>query len=150
MSADEAAARSCGVAPRTRLLAFVLGAMVAGLTGGLSAMVFSYVDTAQSDFTVSAMVLAMVIIGGAGSVRGAVIGALLVASYNQFVIRLLGAGLDWAVAATGGSLTGFDVRVLSYGSFGLALYLTVLLRTRGARLRAPRVRRSTPEATPVG
>jgi branched-chain amino acid transport system permease protein len=135
MNADEAAAASSGVSvAHYKLLAFMLGAMIAGMAGALYASIFSYIDTGQSDFTVSAMVLAMVIIGGAGSVRGVIIGALIIAGYNQFAISRIGA---WAeqVAQTNSGWVGqvfaaLDLRNLSYLFFGLALYLTVLFRAR--------------------
>jgi branched-chain amino acid transport system permease protein len=134
LSADEDAALSCGVPLRAKLLAFVLGAIVAGIAGTLFATIFSYVNTDQSDFTISAMVLAMVIIGGAGSVRGAIIGALLIAGYNQFAVASVGIWLEQLGKTSGGWLgaliTALDPRSLSYLFFGLALYLTVLFRAR--------------------
>jgi branched-chain amino acid transport system permease protein len=149
MSADETAAASSGIdLARAKLLAFVLGAMVAGLAGALFASIFSYVDTEQSDFSVSAMVLAVVIIGGAGSVRGAILGALVIAGYNQLAIPRLG---GWLVQVgqssdtiAGRLLASFDLRNLSYLFFGLALYFTVLLRGRDRADRAPAHRASGP------
>jgi len=140
MSADEAAAASSGISPaRAKLLAFTLGAVVAGVAGSLFAGIFSYVETNQSDFTITAMVLAMVIIGGTGSVRGAILGALLVAGYNQFAISRLGAWVEQAGKLGGESLrpliVALDPRGLSYLFFGLALYVAVLLRTRNTSSR---------------
>jgi branched-chain amino acid transport system permease protein len=134
LSVDEAAAQSCGVPVRSKLLVFILGAIVAGIAGALFASIFSYVSTDQSDFAVSAMVLAMVIIGGAGSVRGAIIGALVIAGYNQVVIGQFGVWLEQFGKSSGGWLgdliVAIDPRGLSYMFFGLALYLTVLFRAR--------------------
>jgi branched-chain amino acid transport system permease protein len=135
ISADETAAASSGVNPaRSKLLAFILGAVVAGMAGALFASIFSYVDTDQSDFTLSGMVLAMVIIGGVGSVRGAIIGALIIAGYNQIGLSWLGAWLDQVGKSNGGWIgqivAMLDPRGLSYFSFGLALYLTTLFRAR--------------------
>ena len=135
ISADETAAASSGVSlARAKLLAFILGAIVAGITGALFASIFSYVDTEQSDFTVSAMVLAMVIIGGAGSVRGAILGALAIAGYNQLAVSRLGAWLEQTGRESGSWLgqlvAAIDPRSLNYLFFGLALYFTVLFRAR--------------------
>ncbi len=143
VSADEAAATSCGVNPeRTKTSAFVLGAAIAGVAGALYATMFSYVAPGQSEFALSAMILAMVIIGGAGSVRGVLIATVLVASYDRYGIRLLGAGLERLGHALGTSLfTVLDPRGLSIGSFGLALYLTMLIR---ARQRPPQPAASPP------
>lgn len=132
ITADEAAAASCGVdVSRAKGIAFVLGTMTAGMAGALFASAFSYVDPGQSEFRVSAMVLAMVVIGGAGSVRGAIIGALLVAGYDQLLIPLLGTWVEQLAQTSGiAALAAFDPRALNFLSFGLALYLTMLLRGR--------------------
>lgn len=134
MSADEEAALSCGVPARAKLLAFVMGAVVAGIAGTLFATIFRYVNTDQSDFAISAMILSMVIIGGAGNVRGAIIGALLIAGYNQFAVASVGIWLENLGKTTGGwvgdLISALDPRSLSYLFFGLALYLTVLFRAR--------------------
>jgi branched-chain amino acid transport system permease protein len=149
ISLDEAAAMSCGVPVRARMVAFVVGAVVAGGAGALFAGIFSYVGTDQSDFTITAMVLAMVIIGGAGSVRGAIIGAIVVTCYNQFVVSRIGGWWEQLGQASGGWLGRMVGRVslheLSYFFFGLALYLTVLLRERRrTRDRAPAARGEPP------
>ncbi|HWQ12642.1 MAG TPA: hypothetical protein VNL77_07580, partial [Roseiflexaceae bacterium] len=134
MSADETAAAFCGVdVRRARTLAFVLGAGAAGVAGALFAAAFSYVDPAQSELRVSAMVLAMVVIGGAGSVPGAILGALVVASFDQLAVPLLGAWLQQAAQERGaGWLAALDPRNYNYLAFGLALYLATLLRRAGA------------------
>ena len=146
MSDDEGAAMSSGVNTAWgRILIFALGASLAGMAGALFAATFSYVDPSQSEFRISAMVLAMVVIGGAGSVRGAIIGALLVASYDQLVIPLLGAWMATTAQATGFWLFAtLDPRSINYLSFGLALYLTVLLRSRARRPKPNDVQTSTP------
>jgi branched-chain amino acid transport system permease protein len=132
MNDDEGAANSVGVnTAQGRLLVFALGSALAGMAGALSASVFRYVDPGHSEFRISAMVLAMVVIGGAGSVRGAIIGALLVAGYDQLVIPQLGAGMVRLAEQSGiWLLAVFDPRAINYLSFGLALYLTVLFRSK--------------------
>ncbi len=131
LSADEVAAASCGVdVTRAKHLAFVIGSVVAGAAGALFATSFSYVDPNQFDFRISAMVLAMVVIGGAGSVPGAILGALLIAGLDQLLIPLLGAWLDGLRQERGGVFALLDIRALNALYFGLALYLTVLLRAK--------------------
>jgi branched-chain amino acid transport system permease protein len=131
LSEDEIAAASCGVdVVRSKHLAFVIGSIVAGIAGALFASIFSYVDPEQFDFRVSAMVLAMVVIGGAGSVPGAIVGAVLVAAYDLLLIPQLGVWIDQLRQLSGGGFTAFDVRALNAFYFGLALYLTVLFRVR--------------------
>jgi branched-chain amino acid transport system permease protein len=132
LSIDELAAMSSGVdRGYARLTAFALGAGMAGAAGALFAASFSFVNPTQSEFRVSAMILAMVVIGGAGSVPGAVIGALAVAGYDQVLIPLLGAWLQQVAENPELSwVSVLDPRGLNFLSFGLALYLTVLLRQR--------------------
>jgi branched-chain amino acid transport system permease protein len=138
VSEDATAAASVGVnVTRARLGAFVLSAAFAGAAGALFAMIFSYVDPETSDVRISAMVLAMVAIGGAGSVPGVILGAVLVVGYDQIVIPALGAAAAAArINAPDSLLALLDVRDLSYLSFGLALYLTIWLRARPGLLRA--------------
>lgn len=134
-SEDRLAAVSNGIdASRDRVVAWALGAGVAGAAGALFAMTSGYVDPGQSDFIISAMVLAMVVIGGAGSVWGAVVGALLVGGYDLFGVRLLGMLVERLAQVTGSPLLALlDLRALSVGSFGIALYLTMLIRGRRIR-----------------
>lgn len=78
MREDEDAARACGVdTTRARLLAFATGAAFGGLGGAIFA--FSQGSIFPSAFTldISIRVLCIVIIGGMGSIPGAVLGSFL-------------------------------------------------------------------------
>jgi hypothetical protein len=59
------------------------------------------------------------------------VGALVIAAYDRLLIPQLG---DWIAhfqqTSRFGGVAAFDVRSLSYFSFGLALYITILLRAR--------------------
>ena len=85
----------------------------------------SYVDPGQSEFLISAIVLAMVVVGGSRRMSGVILGALLVASIDQIILPLLG---DWWAIATGGS--GLQIATLNYLAFGLVLYVSVYWRLR--------------------
>jgi branched-chain amino acid transport system permease protein len=130
-SEDEIAAASSGVnLAYYKTLAFGLSSAAAGMAGAVSASLLGYIDPERMDFHLSAIVLAMVILGGTGSVSGVIVGALLIASYDKLVIPVLG---EFVSRFQTGSLrygSALDPRGLSYLSFGLALYLTVLLRAR--------------------
>jgi branched-chain amino acid transport system permease protein len=132
MSGDELAAMSCGVPVRRyRSLAFAISSGVAGLAGALFASTFSYVDPEQSAFRLSALVLAAVVLGGAGSVPGALIGALVVFGLDQLAIPLVGAMVDQAAAASANPwLAALSPRQLNYLAFGLTLYLAMHVRNR--------------------
>lgn len=62
-----------------RLEAFVLGAMVMGLAGALSAHYFKFLGTSATEpLMVTFLVWVMLIIGGSGNNRGAIVGATLI------------------------------------------------------------------------
>jgi branched-chain amino acid transport system permease protein len=91
---DAIAAAACGISvARAKLLAFVVGGSIAGLAGSLYA---SYIYTLNLsfplDFNGSIMVLAMVILGGIGSIEGALVGGLALSSLNLIVTPKL---IDW-------------------------------------------------------
>lgn len=126
LSSDELAAQSSGISLlRVKPFAFMVGAGIAGLAAALSAGIFSYVDPGQSEFLISAIVLAMVVVGGSRRMSGVILGALLVASIDQIILPLLG---DWWSIATGGS--GLQIATLNYLAFGLVLYVSVYWRLR--------------------
>jgi len=81
---DAVAAAACGIdLPSARLKASVLGAVIAGVAGSLYASYIYTVNLAfPMDFNGSIMILAMVILGGIGSLRGAVVGALVLGVIN--------------------------------------------------------------------
>jgi branched-chain amino acid transport system permease protein len=63
---------------RLKLLAFMFGAAVAGLTGAVSAAVDGAVFSTSYDVPLLITVYAMVILGGAGSLTGVVLGAITI------------------------------------------------------------------------
>lgn len=78
VSADEVAARSIGIdTPRYKLAAFVLGTALAGAAGCLYAYYLGAIGADAFGFPVSVMILAMVVIGGMGSLWGSVLAAAL-------------------------------------------------------------------------
>ena len=130
MGEDELAAASFGIhVTHYKSLAFILSTAIAGVAGALYASSTTYVDPDMGDFRVSMMILAMVIISGAGSVPGAIVGAIIISLYDRLMIPWLGSALAQATNNT------FDIRQLSYLTFGLAVYLTVLLRARVGRVK---------------
>jgi branched-chain amino acid transport system permease protein len=74
----------CDVA-RFKLAAFVLAGVLAGLSGALMTYLNVFVSPAQLNWTTSGQVLVMVIIGGAGTLTGPVLGAALVLLLQNFV-----------------------------------------------------------------
>jgi len=88
---DPDLARASGLDPsRIRARGFVLAAGFAGAGGALQAHVLGLVSPDVADFQVMVGCLAMVVIGGRGSVVGAVLGALLIGHLPEW-LRPLGA-----------------------------------------------------------
>lgn len=74
---DEIACRSLGINPvTTKLSAFSMGAFIGGLGGVLFAGQQHFVNPSSFTFIESAIILAIVVLGGMGSTRGVVIAAL--------------------------------------------------------------------------
>jgi branched-chain amino acid transport system permease protein len=131
LSEDETAASSVGVdVNRSRISALVLSSAFAGLAGALYASTLSFVEPDLMAFHVSSMILTMVILGGAGNVPGAFVGALAIVLYDKSIIPQLAdwLALIWPKNAFIGSVP--DIRGASFFNFGIVLYLTVLLRAR--------------------
>ncbi len=75
---DEVAAEALGVdTTRYKITAFVLGAFFAGVAGGLFAHYLCYLNPNSFTFLKSIEIIAMVVLGGMGSVSGAVLAAVV-------------------------------------------------------------------------
>jgi branched-chain amino acid transport system permease protein len=82
---DAAAARAVGVSVyRQRLIAFVLSGALAGFAGGLYVHLLP-VNTESVYLNLTFLTLAMLVIGGATSLWGAVVGALAVSAVDSFL-----------------------------------------------------------------
>lgn len=76
---DEDAARSLGKNPaRIRLTAFIAGSAIMGLSGGLYATFYAFVSPQDVLPTLTFQIWAMLIVGGAGNNRGAILGAFVI------------------------------------------------------------------------
>lgn len=133
-SEDETAAVSFGIdSARYRMLAFVISSALAGMAGALYAGTLGYIDPDAAAFHVTAMMLSMVILGGAGSVTGAILGTVLIYSYDKVIISQLASLLArlWPQNMYIGMVP--DIRGTNFFNFGIALYLTVLWRARNRK-----------------
>jgi branched-chain amino acid transport system permease protein len=76
---DEIAAEAMGVdTTRFKVLSFVISSMFAGIAGGLFGHFTMYLHPNSFVFTTSFYVIIMIVVGGLGSIEGAVLGAILV------------------------------------------------------------------------
>jgi branched-chain amino acid transport system permease protein len=153
---NEIAAQAMGLPlVRTKLIAFATGAAFAGAMGALFAAKQTFVSPESFDFNQSIGVLAMIVFGGLGSIRGAMVGAALVTILNLQVLKALSSGLNHLRS------TGFEVLGWSFANlptqlepskyekliFGLILIVMILYRPRGL---VPAERRSIHVDIPAG
>jgi branched-chain amino acid transport system permease protein len=123
---DEVAAVSMGIPlVRTKLLAYAIGAAFGGVSGAFLGAYFTTVNASQFAFSFSIFVLAMIIIGGLGSIWGSVLGALLLAYINYYFIPDVFNTLPHTFGLS------FDLTDLSFGIFGFLLVLVMVLRPQG-------------------
>jgi branched-chain amino acid transport system permease protein len=130
---DELAAASMGVnLVRTKLWAFALGASFSGFAGSLFSAAFQYVHPSQFEFTLSILILSAVILGGIGNVYGAIIGAVLIGSFDRILADRLTEPLNAFGQRIGNDwLASHNVGEDRYLVFGLALVLMMVLRPGG-------------------
>jgi branched-chain amino acid transport system permease protein len=123
---DEGAAASLGVpVVRTKLLAYGVGAALGGLSGAFLASYLSTVNPHQFTFSFSIFILAMVVLGGLGSVWGVVVGAIILSAVNNYLLPNVFHDLPSAVGLS------FDLSEISSGIYGFLLVLVMLLRPEG-------------------
>jgi branched-chain amino acid transport system permease protein len=85
---DETAAIAMGVPlVRMKLLAFAIGASFAGAMGVIYAAKQTFVSPESFSFNQSIFILAIVIVGGMGSIRGVILGATVVTLLNLQVLK---------------------------------------------------------------
>ncbi|WP_370947551.1 branched-chain amino acid ABC transporter permease [Amycolatopsis sp. cg5] len=130
---NEAAASVMGVSvTRAKAGAFAVSSAYAGLAGAMTVLWFDILKPDESEYgtygiNISIAFLAMVIIGGLGSVPGAVVGALIVNGLPQ-VLSLYSADLGWFTGTGGGALSPVLVSSFVYGA---AIILVVLFEPGG-------------------
>jgi branched-chain amino acid transport system permease protein len=123
---DEVAAVSMGIPiVRTKLLAYALGAAFGGIAGAFVGSYTQLISADQFQFGFSIFVLAMVIVGGLGSIWGVVLGALLLANINFYLIP------DVLNSLPGKLGLSFNLSDLSFSIFGFLLVLVMVLRPQG-------------------
>lgn len=76
---NEIAAEAMGInTTRYKIIAFTIGALFAGIAGGLSAHTFYVITPGSFNFLKSFEIIVMVVLGGLGSTAGAIVGAVFV------------------------------------------------------------------------
>ncbi|MBB2912975.1 branched-chain amino acid transport system permease protein [Streptosporangium becharense] len=133
---------------RYRAGVFVLSSMYGGLAGVLIALVFQRTVPDYFGLLLSLDYLAMIVIGGLGSVAGAVTGAVFISMLPQLLSRYSDALPLVAEPGSGGVTPAEAARLL----YGAAVVVTVLFLPGGLAGLAARLRQATTRraASPAG
>jgi branched-chain amino acid transport system permease protein len=118
---DETAAAAMGVPlMRTKTWAYAIGAVFGGIAGAYYATFKSGAFPSDFYFNISIFILCMVILGGMGSVWGALVGGLFLSYLDQE-----------GLAKIGNELGIEDVPRYNFGIYGLIIVLVMLFRPTG-------------------
>ena len=121
---DEIACRSLGINTTiTKLTAFALGAMFAGLAGSFFAVRENYVNPDSFTFLESATIVSIVVLGGMGSQIGVALAATLMIGGTEILREL-----DFLKAIFGEAFDPSQYRMLI---FGFAMVIMMIWKPRG-------------------
>lgn len=121
---DEAAAASLGKSPFTvKLQAFTLGSMLMGLAGAMQAHFVGYIAPEDFQPILTFQLWAMLIVGGSGNNRGAILGAFVVWGFWAAAGSLLRGFIPQAEQARGAAL--------QVALIGVLIATMLVLRPRG-------------------
>jgi branched-chain amino acid transport system permease protein len=134
---DPAAAQAVGISMhRQRLWAFTLSGALAGFAGGLYVHMLGSITSEQVYLELTFLTLAMLVVGGATSLLGAVVGALVVSGVDSFLGEAeqgVGLGVGTLDLPTGTRL------VIVAALMALVLILRPSGLTGGRELQLPRL-----------
>lgn len=123
---DELAASMMGVPlMRTKLSAYAVGAFSGGLGGVAFATHINGIFAERFNFSISIILLAMVVLGGMGNVWGVMVGALVLSWINGIGLQQFGNSVNSAL--------GTDINFPSFNFliFGMLLILMMIFRREG-------------------
>lgn len=123
---DEDAAAAAGIpVARAKLLAYATGAGLGGVAGAFFASYLSIVNSSQFEFSFSIFIVTMVVVGGLGSIPGAVAGAIALSAINSYLLP------DVLYSLPGKVGLDFDFSEIASGVYGAIILLVILLRPEG-------------------
>ena len=123
---DEVAAVSMGIPlVRTKLMAYSIGAAFGGMAGAFFGTFYTVINADQFQFGFSIFILGMVIIGGLGSIWGAMAGGLLLGYINYYLIPDVLNSLPSKLGLH------FQLTEIEFGIYGFLLVIMMLLRPQG-------------------
>ncbi|WP_033441636.1 branched-chain amino acid ABC transporter permease [Saccharothrix sp. NRRL B-16314] len=112
---------------RYKALAFAVSSFYAGVAGSLLFVVNGFFDPGSFGLLLSVQYIAMVLIGGAGTISGAVMGALFITLLPR-ITRELPTVLPFISADATGGISVFQVEAVLYG---LLLVVFLIVEPRG-------------------
>jgi branched-chain amino acid transport system permease protein len=128
---DEVAAASMGVPlVKTKLLSYAAGGAFGGIAGAFLGPFYSSVNANQFQFGFSIFILAMIILGGLGSIWGVVLGAVALSFVNYWFIPDVLDG-EWVRGRLDSLGLDFSFSEVAFGVFGFVLLLMMVLRPEG-------------------
>jgi len=121
---DEIACRALGIdTTKTKLSAFAIGAMFGGFAGSFFAARQGFISPESFTFIESAMILAIVVLGGMGSQVGVAIAAIVMIGGTEYLREL-----DFLKSVFGSQFDPTQYRMLL---FGLGMVLIMIWKPRG-------------------
>ena len=133
---DELAAEAMGInTTRYKVLAFVISSALAGMAGVLFGHFTSFLSTNDFQFIRSFEIIIMIVLGGMGSLTGAVIGAIII-TFLPELLRTLGPKLESLLSAVIGannippSVHTFLLQLANYRLVIFAALLILIMLTR--------------------
>lgn len=111
---NDRAAVSMGISlTRYKLMAFAISSFLAGISGALMVLFINFANVEGFPFLLSIEAVAILIVGGLGSVLGAVIGTVLILSLPELSTQFLSA--ISSVAGVSLSSTALEIKGVLYG-----------------------------------
>lgn len=133
---DQLAASCSGIDPaRVKLWSFASSAALCAVAGAvLASFLGSSGEPGNYDFQLSIMALSMVIVGGLGSIPGAILGAILMVGINSIALTKLS---EWMTRGAGTSAANVFLTPANWKYMIFGVTLVVMMRWKPAGLMPP-------------
>ncbi|MCL5807868.1 MAG: branched-chain amino acid ABC transporter permease [Deltaproteobacteria bacterium] len=112
---------------RYKLLSFGISSFYAGFAGALWASYMGSITAEPFNLSLSVEYIAMVIIGGLGSISGSIYGAVFITLLNESLRFMTGILMNSGIVAA----SGLNMAPLREFIFGLAIVMFILIEPRG-------------------
>ena len=130
---DETAAAAMGINPvTTKLWAYALGAVFGGIAGAFYGAFIKNIFPSSFSFSISILILCMVVLGGMGNIYGVILGAIALQGINFYLLPQMNTWVHAIGDAVGNAaLSNLDLPRYNFFIFGIILVLMMLLRPEG-------------------